>query len=324
MRFGTMVPQGWKMDLVGVPDGDQWGRIASTAAAIEAAGWDSLWVYDHFHTHPVVAQESTFEAWTLMGALAVATERVRIGQMCTCIPYRSPSLLGKMAVSVDAISGGRLNVGIGAGWSHGEFAAYGYDYPSNKVRLDMLEEAAQVLKAMWTSDEAYFDGDHYTLAGAITRPKSIQQPHPPLWIAGGGEKRTLRIVAKHGDFSNFAGKIETFKHKSEVLAGHCEAVGRDFEEIGRTRHTMAVIGRDRADLDSKLEVAARRRDTTPEQFEEKFFAATVDQAVDAVGEFLEAGCAEMIFYFHDMGEGDSQELFAAEVIPQFRENQGTT
>ncbi len=314
MRFGTFVPQGWKMDLVGIPDERQWGHIHETARAIEGDGWDSLWVYDHFHTHPIVAQESTFEAWSLMAALAVATERVRIGQMCTCVPYRPASLLGKIAVSVDAISGGRLDVGIGAGWSHKEFAAYGYDYPSDGTRLDMLEEAAQVLKAMWTEDEAYFEGEHYTLAGAITRPKPIQRPHPPLWIAGGGEKRTLRIVAKYGDYANFGSDLDSFVHKSNVLADHCKAVGRDYQEIGRTIHLMSVIGQDRADLDAKLEVAARRRGSTAAEFEEEHFVATIEQAVDEVGRFRQAGCAEMILYFYDIGEGDSQELFANEVM----------
>lgn len=184
MRFGTFVPQGWKMDLVGVPVEAQWERITSTAAAIEDAGYDSIWVYDHFHTHPVPSQDSVFEAWTLMAALAVTTSRARLGQMCTCIPYRSPSLLAKMAVSVDAMCGGRLDVGIGAGWSTHEFRGYGYPYPSDGERLDMLEEAAQVLIAMWTEDEAHFVGEHYVLGGAITHPRSMQDPHPPLWIAG--------------------------------------------------------------------------------------------------------------------------------------------
>ena len=318
MRFGTMVPQGWKLDLVGVPDEDQWSRIAETAQTIEAGHWDSLWVYDHFHTHPIVAHESTFEAWTLMAALAVATERVRIGQMCTCIPYRPASLLGKIAVSVDAIAGGRLDVGIGAGWSHKEFAAYGYDYPSDGVRLDMLEEAAQLLKTMWTQEEAHFEGEHYQLDGAITRPRPVQQPHPPLWIAGGGEKRTLRIVAKYGDFSNFGDDLESFNRKSSILADHCEEAGRDFAEIGRTVHLMSVIGRDREDLDRKLEVAAERRGSTPEEFEEEHFVTTVDEAVDLMGQFQEAGCAEMILYFYDMGAHDSMELFDSEVIGQLR------
>ena len=316
MRFGTFVPQGWKMDQVGVPVERQWDRITETAELIEAAGYDSIWVYDHFHNHPVPSQESVFEAWTLMAALAATTRRVRLGQMCTCVPYRSPALLAKIAVSVDAICKGRLDVGIGAGWSTHEFKGYGYPYPPDGVRLDMLEEAAQVLKAMWTSDEAYFQGEHYVLDGAITRPRSMQDPHPPLWIAGAGEKRTLRIVARYGDYANFSGDIETFRHKSKVLAGHCEAEGRDFSEIGRSVHLMSVIGRDEADLAAKLAIAARRRNSTPAEFADEHFAVTVDRAVEMMDEFRSEGCSDMILYFYDMGEADSLELFASEVIPR--------
>jgi F420-dependent oxidoreductase-like protein len=306
------------MDLVGVPVTGQWERIAQTAATIEAAGYDSIWVYDHFHTHPVPSQESVFEAWTLMAALAVATSRARLGQMCTCIPYRNPALLAKIAASVDAISGGRLDVGIGAGWSAGEFKGYGYDFPPNRIRLDMLEEAAELMKTMWTTDVAHFVGEQYRLEGAITHPKPIQKPHPPLWIAGGGEKRTLRIVARLGDYANFSGDIENFRRKSEVLAGHCEAEGRDFGEIGRSVHQMTVIGRDDADLARKLEVAGRRRNYTGAEFAEEHFAATVDQAVEMLGEYQAEGCSDMILYFYDMGVYDSLELFATDVMPQLR------
>lgn len=316
MRFGTFVPQGWKMDLVGIPLENQWDHITAMASTIEDAGYDSIWVYDHFHTHPVPSQESVFEAWTLMAALAATTHRVRLGQMCTCVPYRNPALLAKIAVSVDAICGGRLDVGIGAGWSVGEFKGYGYEYPSDRVRLDMLEEAAQVMKAMWTSDVGHFAGEHYTLDGAITHPKPVQKPHPPLWIAGGGEKRTLKIVAKYGDFANFSGDITGFRHKSEVLAGHCEAVGRPFDEIGRSVHIMSVIGRDDADLAAKLEVASERRNCTGAEFAEEHLAVTVGQAVDILGEYKAEGCSDVILYFYDMGRFDSIELFAAEVMPQ--------
>ncbi|MFT7476006.1 MAG: F420-dependent oxidoreductase-like protein [Verrucomicrobiales bacterium] len=318
MRFGTMVPQGWKHDLADIPNDKQWDHILETAQQIEADGWDSLWVYDHFHTHPKVTQESVFDAWVLMAAIAAVTSRVRIGQMCTCVLYRPPALLAKMAASIDAISKGRLDVGIGAGWSDKEFAAYGYDYPSNKVRLDMLNEAAQVLKTMWTTKEAHFEGEHYRVRGAITRPLPQQSPHPPLWIAGGGEKRTLRIVAEHGDMSNFGKSVPQFIHKSEVLASHCEAIGRDFGEIGRTVHLMSVVGRDQADVDAKLEVAARRRNASAEEFAAEHLVGTVEQVSDTVGQYAAAGCAELILYFYDMGVHDSQELFASEIAPQHR------
>lgn len=318
MRFGAFVPQGWKYDLAGLPVADQWPRITKVAAAIEDVGYDSLWVYDHFHTHPGASQESTFEAWSLMAGLAAITNRVRLGQMCTCIPYRPASLLGKIALSVDAMSGGRLDVGIGAGWSDGEFKGYGYPFPSAGERLDMLEEAAQVLIEMWTTDVAHFTGKHYQLDGAIAHPKSVQNPHPPLWIAGGGEKRTLKIVAKYGDHSNFGKDVPSFVHKSNILAKHCEDVGRDFDEIGRSVHLMSVIGTDQADLDKKLAVAAERRKCTPEEFAAKQFVATPEQATEKMAEFAEAGVDEMILYFYDMGVGDSLELFAAEVMPHLQ------
>jgi alkanesulfonate monooxygenase SsuD/methylene tetrahydromethanopterin reductase-like flavin-dependent oxidoreductase (luciferase family) len=266
----------------------------------------------------VVKQESTFEAWTLMAALSVATSRARLGQMCTCALYRPPSMLAKISSSIDAISGGRLDVGIGAGWSKKEFEAYGYRYPSDRERLDMLEEAVQVLLGMWTKDEARFIGEHYSVDGAINRPKPLQKPHPPLWIAGGGEKRTLRIVAQYGDFANYGDDIDDFRHKSKVLADHCAAVGRDFDEIGRTCHRMSVIGRDDADLARKLGVAARRRGCEPAEFAEEHLVATVSEAVQEMGEFAAEGCTDIILYFYDMGEGDSLELFASEVIPQLR------
>jgi F420-dependent oxidoreductase-like protein len=318
MRFGTFVPQGWKGDQNGIPVEDQWNRILGFAELIEDAGYDSIWVYDHFHTHPVVTQESTFDAWTLMAALAAVTNRVRLGQMCTCALYRPPSLLAKMASNIDVISGGRLDVGIGAGWSKGEFEAYGYRFPPPGERLDMLEEAIQVLLAMWTQDEARFTGEHYSVNGAINRPQPIQKPHPPLWVAGGGEKRTLRLVAQYGDYANFGDNIDEFRHKSQVLASHCETVGRPYDEIGRTIHRMSVIGRDETDLRRKLGIAAGRRACTAEEFAEEHFAVTLPQAVEEMGEFIAEGCTDMILYFYDMGEGDSLELFASEVMPQLR------
>ncbi|HEU4320503.1 MAG TPA: LLM class F420-dependent oxidoreductase [Acidimicrobiia bacterium] len=318
MRFGTFAAQGWKGDQDGVPLEEQWQRTVDLATLAEEAGYDSLWVYDHFHSHPVVKQETVFEAWTLMASLAVATSRVRLGQMCTCALYRPPSYLAKVASSIDVISGGRLDVGIGAGWSQGEFEAYGYEFPSDGTRIDMLEETVQILKAMWTEDEATFVGDHYRVEGAINRPKPIQTPHPPLWIAGGGEKRTLRIVAEHADFANFGDGVAVFRRKSSVLAEHCEAVGRPYGQIGRTTHQMSVIGSDQADLARKLEIAARRRSCTPEEFRAEHFAATVAEAVDTMGEFASEGCTDVILYFYDMGESDSLEVFASDVMPQLR------
>ena len=140
MRFGCFIPQGWRLDLVGIGSEQQWPTMRSVARTIEDSGYESLWVYDHFHTVPVATQEVTYEAWTLMAALAAATETVRLGQMCTCNSYRPPSYLAKAAATIDVISGGRVEMGIGAGWYEGEYNGYGYEFPKASVRIGMLRE----------------------------------------------------------------------------------------------------------------------------------------------------------------------------------------
>ena len=202
MRFGAFVPQGWRLDLGDIPPETQWDTMVSVGRVAEEVGFESIWVYDHLHTWPDLSQQSTWEAWTLMAGLAEATQRVRLGQMCTCNSYRPPSYLAKVTSCIDAMSGGRLEVGIGAGWYQHEYEAYGYDFPKPSVRIGQLDEAVQILRLMWTEDEAYFDGDHYQVDGAINRPRPLQDPYPPLWIAGGGEQLTLRVVAKYGNYAN--------------------------------------------------------------------------------------------------------------------------
>ena len=150
MRFGAFTPQGWRLDLVGIETEAQWPTMLSVAKTIEAAGYESVWVYDHFHTVPVPTQEVTYEAWTLMAALAAATDTVRLGQMCTCNGYRQPAYLAKVAASIDAISGGRLEMGIGAGWYEHEYNGYGYPFPKASVRIGELDEAVEIMKRLWT------------------------------------------------------------------------------------------------------------------------------------------------------------------------------
>lgn len=308
------------MDLVGVPVDEQWPAMLASAAKIESLGYDSVWVYDHFHTVPRPTQEATHEAWTLMAALAAVTTRVRLGQMCTCNSYRPPSYLAKVASTVDVISAGRLEFAIGAGWYEHEYRAYGYEYPSDGTRLAQLEEAVQVILAMWMEDEATFAGEHYSVQRAINQPKGIQRPHIPLWIAGGGERKTLRIVARYADFANFAGTLDTFVHKSQVLAGHCEAIGRDPVEIGRTLHAFVTVGSDEADLAAKVARSASQTGRTAAAYLEnaQTIAGTADQVVEHLAAFRDAGCAHLIGYYPDILWGDTLDLVATEVIPALR------
>src|SRR6202140_1383830 len=245
IKFGVLVPQGWRMDLVGISDPvEAYETMTRVAQEAEALCFDSIWLYDHFHTVPTPTQEVTFECWTSTAALARDTKRVRIGQMVTCNGYRNPALLAKMASTVDVMSHGRLNFGIGAGWYEHEYRAYGYDYPDAPERLRYLREAIQVILAMWTQEEATFEGTYYQVRGAINQPKGVQKPHIPILIGGGGEKVTLKLVAQYGDACNVLGDLETIRHKLAVLKTHCETLGRDFATIHCTTGAVCSIAED--------------------------------------------------------------------------------
>jgi F420-dependent oxidoreductase-like protein len=320
MQFGAFVPQGWRMDLVGVPEAEQWPTMLEVARRIEDGGYDTAWVYDHFHTVPEPTQEPTFECWTVMAALAEATERVRLGQMCTCNSYRPPSYMAKVASTVDVISGGRLEFAIGAGWYEHEYLAYGYEFPKPSVRIGQLDEAVQIIKKMWTEDEATFEGKHFSVKGAINRPRPLQDPHPPMWIAGSGPQLTLRVVAEQADYANYAGSIDSFRKNGKILDEHCEKIGRDSAEIGRTTHLEILVAGDDASLMKAAERAAGQRGRPVEKWLESSMtvAGTVEQVVETLGEFKDEGCAHVIGFFPDAVWGDSIDRFATEVMPALK------
>jgi F420-dependent oxidoreductase-like protein len=319
MQFGGFVPQGWRMDLQGIPVEDQWETMAGVGRRLEAAGYDSLWLFDHFHTTPVKSLEPTYECYTLLTALAGVTSTIRLGQMCTCNSYRPPSMLAKITASLDVISGGRLDLAIGAGWYQEEYLAYGYEYPSDGTRLAQLREAVEIITRMWTEDDVHFEGTHYTLEGAVNRPRPLQQPHPPLWIAGGGEKVTLRLVAEKASYSNLAVTPDDFRRKSEILDAHCEDVGRDPAEIIRSVYLQCVVGDSESEIRAAAERAAEQsRVTTDQWFGARFNAAgTVEQVIEKIQAYRDAGSEYAVVYFPDAAWGDSIERFAADVMPAF-------
>src|SRR5579885_906625 len=243
LKFGVSLPQGWTMDLASIKDPveayEAMTRVAQTA---DEVGFTSAWLVDHFHTIPQPSQEVTFESWVTTAAQARDIKRLRIGQMVTCNGYRNPALLAKMASTVDVLSHGRLNFGIGAGWYEHEYRAYGYDYPDAPDRLRLLREALQVIRAMWTEEEATFEGKYYQIRGAINQPKGVQKPHIPLLIAGGGEKVTLKLVAQYADACHIGGDVATVQRKLAILKQHCEVVGRDYESIYRIASAFCSIG----------------------------------------------------------------------------------
>src|SRR5256884_4545849 len=186
VKCGVFVPQGWRMDLARIKDPiEKYEAMTRVAQVADKGRWDSVWVYDHFHTVPEPKPEATFECWTITSTLVRDTKRVRVGQMVGCNGYRNPALYAKIASTVDVASHGRLNAGIGAGWYEHEWRAYGYGFPELKERMGMFKEACEIIHRMWTEDDPSFKGKYYTIDRPINEPKGVHKPHPPLWIGGG-------------------------------------------------------------------------------------------------------------------------------------------
>ena len=324
MRFGIFIPQGWRLDLVGIDPAAQWMVMRDLARRADASpDWESLWVFDHFHTVPVPTTEATHEAWTLMSAFAASTERIRLGQMCTAMSYRNPAYLAKVAATVDIISGGRVEMGIGAGWYEHEWRAYGYGFPTAGERLARLDEGVQIFRQAWTTGEATLDGKHYQVDGAIVRPLPLQEGGIPLWIAGGGEKVTLRIAAKYAQYTNFSG--EDFARKSELLRGHCAEVGTDFDAIVRSANTTVVTGANETEIQDRLSALHTRlapvlgQEAATTWIDKAITHGTPDQITEKLSALRDLGLGYAILNFPEAAYDTSGiELFEREVIPALR------
>jgi F420-dependent oxidoreductase-like protein len=255
----------------------------------DEAGFDHLWDFDHFHPIGGAPLDGDiFDGWSLLAAMAEATDRVRLGNMVTGNTYRHPAVLAKIATTVDHLSGGRLEFGLGGAWAEVEHTMLGIDFPGVGERLRRLDEACQVIKKLWTEERSDFDGRYYRLQGALASPKPVQRPHPPIWIGGGGERKTLRIVARHADVWNMAGgSLDVARHKVEVLERHCADVGRDPAEI-------------------RLSVQLR------------FNTDDADVTLRDAEAFLRAGFTELIIIVGQPDAAGRAERVAREVLPRLR------
>ncbi len=255
IRFGAVL--NYTPELMEKSD---WEGLKRIALACEKLGYDSIWVMDHFTYHGL---PSVMECYITLGALAAVTSRIRLGCLVTCNSYRHPPVAAKMAATLDVISKGRLEFGIGAGWKKDEYLMYGIEYPKPHMRIEQLKEALQVIKKMWTQAGASFHGKHYHIENMNFGPKMIQKPHPPIWIGGMGEKYLLRVVAELANYSNMGQHLsrEDYRHKMDVLKKHCKAVGRNYDEIKKSVGLEVHIG--------KTEREARKR--LVEAYEHQYF-----------------------------------------------------
>ena len=327
MRFGMFIPQGWRHDLVGIDPNRQWAVMSELAQHADAGPWESIWVYDHFHTVPIPSEEATHEAWTLMSAFGATTKRVRLGQMCTCMSYRNPAYLAKIASTIDAISGGRVEMGIGGGWYEHEWRAYGYGFPPVKERLGRLREGVEIMRQAWSTGEATLDGEYYQVDGARVWPKPLQEGGIPIWVAGGGEKVTLRIAAQYAQYTNFSGDPATFAAKSELLRAHCAEVGTDFGAIVRSANYNTVIAATEAEVEERLaRIDDRVRPYLGDEVADGFMAeyrkpealavGTPEQVVERLRGMEALGMTYAIHYFPEAAyDRTGIELFEREVVP---------
>jgi len=305
------------MELAGIEGAQaQWQTSVDISVLAEKLGYDSIWVYDHFHNVPKPAQEAVFECWTTIAAISQRTSRIRLGQMVGCNSYRNPGLLAKITSTVDVISGGRLDWGIGAGWYESEYKGYGYEFAKPSDRIGMLRETVEIVKSMWTNAETNYDGKYYKMSRANCDPKPLQQPTPPVWIGGGGEQLTLRVVAEHADVSNFGSSLEEFTKKRAILQDHCRIIGRDEDTIRKTISSEVFIRETEKEV---IEAGSKNLWGEPaESWRAKALVGTPEQVSEKIQKYLDAGCTGFIPWCADYPSKETLELFATKVIPNFR------
>ena len=312
MKFGVQATQA----------GASWDELLSLWQELDGdSNFDHLWLMDHFVTGMGAAMGSEgpcMEGWTALAALAQATSRVRLGIMVTGNTYRQPAVLAKMATTVDQISDGRLEFGIGGAWHTYEHEAFAIPFHTTKERLERLDEAVQVIKLLWTQTRPTFQGRYYQLDQPPYNPPNVQQPHPPILIGGGGEKRTLRTVAKYADATNVSGTPEEIRHKYEVLEGHCKEVGRDFNEIRRTIQVPLFLNEDPAFQQRVVQGMMAFRGGTEEEARRSVLMGSVDDVKNGVQAFADAGVQEIIVAQFPRFHRNSILRFSQEVIPAFR------
>jgi F420-dependent oxidoreductase-like protein len=255
MKLGIVAPQGWQGEYDGWDSLDAWRRTTEVAQQAERLGFESVWLFDHFHTIPRPTDQITFESFTSLSALAALTSRVRLGHLVICSPFRNPALTAKMISTMDTISGGRMELGIGAGWKRDEWMAYGYGFPETKERLAMLADHLEVITRMLEpgrSTHATFEGRHARVSDAINVPKPVQRPRVPIMVGGNGPNVTWRLAARHADELNLDGlKPEEVAQALPVIRSRCEEIGRDPANLRLSVHVwradLAQAGQVRVD-----------------------------------------------------------------------------
>ena len=310
IQFGLFQPQ------VGL----SFSALKERALAAEEYGFHSMWFPDHMWVRGI-PQMDYLESWTLMTSIAVATSRLRVGGLVLCNSFRNPAFLAKMVATLDNISNGRVELGLGAGWMEEEYKAYGYEFPAGGVRATQLKEGVEIIKKMFTEEKPSYAGKYFSIDGAYNNPKPVQKPHPPITIGAAAEQKMLKLVARHADRWNCPAAVaHRVEKKWQVVVEHCKAVGRNPQEIEISEQVVAVLGKDKADFEKKWPVA---KQTLGRLADLDKTALRGDPAgfIEGVREKNRKGVSLFCMVLSDVAQDDflnTLKLFAQEVMPAFR------
>jgi F420-dependent oxidoreductase-like protein len=291
---------------------EQFNLFKNIVLESETLGYDSVWLDDHlmYNNWPIL------ESWTTLAALSSLTSRIRLGTMVSCNQHRNPALLAKTAATLDVLSNGRLEFGIGAGVQEAEHTTYGFCFPKLSVRVERLGEALEVITRLWTQEKATYHGNHYTLKDAVCEPKPLQKPHPPITVGGSGEKHTLKVTAKYADRFDwgFLPALDVYKRKLEVLENHCLTIGRDFSEIEKSCWPggQVLIAQDQKELTQKIS-QRKPASTSLEDFKKASLAGTPDECRERLQVYVDLGVTYFMLFFADLPSVDELRLFSEAV-----------
>lgn len=326
MEFGISVPHGK------LGQHTDYETFREAALECERLGFDSIYLSDHVVPRPNTPYPERdeydlnvpyLECWTLLSALAVETEKVKLGTFTLCNSFREPpSLLAKMAATVDHVSKGRLIFGIGAGYNEKEYIMYGVPYPKPGIRIRRLDEALTIIRLMWTEERPSFEGKYYRINEAICNPKPLQKPYPRILIGGRGRRLTMKVVARHADAWNWPPAVpctpEVYREYCEILDRNCEAEGRDPGSIVKSLGDICHINRDESEL--RKHVAQYKPDELTAEDYLKHLIGTPEECIEKINGYQDLGISELVLQFPSLGSGDLSDvrLFAESVIPAFR------
>jgi F420-dependent oxidoreductase-like protein len=290
-------------------------RLRDVVLESERLGYHSVWLDDHL----MYGASPMLECWTTLSALASATSTIRLGTMVTSNAFRNPALLAKMTATVDVISGGRLELGVGAGVQKEEHDSYGFPFPKLSIRIERLKESVEIIKKMWVQEKASYKGKHYYIADAVCEPKPLQKPHPPITIGGCGEKHTLKVTAQHADRFDFGylPTMDLYKHKLQVLENHCKLIGRKFGEIEKSCWPAGqiLLGQNRRELEEQVK-RFKPKNMRREDVEKFSLVGSPDECAAKLQPYLDLGVTHFMLFFGDLPEMNSLRLFAETVLKQ--------